>query len=194
LKIGYELKGTVAEDTKSNPKNFLESEVSADYFYASKSAFSAGGFVKYESDQSFDNTQLAYGVSLAYAKKGFLNSQKNQFAFALNIGQVDPKDNKSREDAYSQTNLEKYDRLDLELFYSYNIGQDYLSEFEISYRYFKEISPDTVIKTAKLDKFKMLTYLLRLENNFHIAYSTGELPFNKTDDQIFEIGYSYKFK
>ncbi|MEJ2893193.1 hypothetical protein WDB89_11585 [Pseudoalteromonas sp. B5MOD-1] len=193
LELGYNLNGTIAENTKENSKNFLESEVDAKFFLASESAFSAGGFVKYESDQSFDNTQFAYGISGAFVQQDFL-SDKDTFALALNLGQVDPKDNKAREEAYGKSDLEKYDRLDLEFFYSFNIGKEYLSEFEVSYRYFKELSPDIEIKNAKLDKFKMLTYLLRLENNFFIAYSTGELPFNKADDQIFEIGYSYKFK
>ncbi|MGD8926260.1 MAG: hypothetical protein PVG20_05390, partial [Thioalkalispiraceae bacterium] len=66
--------------------------------------------------------------------------------------------------------------------------------FEINYRYFQEINAEQAIKDADLDNFRLVTYRLGFKNNLYVAYSSGELPFNQRDNQIYEVGFSYKFE
>lgn len=190
--ISYSLKGTITENSKNNPKNFLESRISANYFRSARFSFKAGAFFQSESDQKFDNHQLVYGLTTTFSKIDSF-SNNDILALHLNIGQVDPSDDAVRE-AVLGSDLDTYDRIDIEALYIYNIGTENLDTFEVNYRYFKEISAEAAIKDADLDSFRLVTYRLGFKNNLYVAYSSGELPFNQKDNQIYEIGFNYKFE
>ncbi|MGK0270794.1 MAG: hypothetical protein ACI88H_001444 [Cocleimonas sp.] len=189
--LTYSFDGTITENSDNNPKNLLESRVAFKFVRLSEYQLKAGAFIEYETDQKFDNKQLVYGLTGTVYKYG-LFSQNNTFAFHANYGQVDPSKNTSRE-AILGSNLDTYDRVDFEAIYLINIGNDFVRTLELNFRYFKEIDAEQSIKTAGLDDFRFITYRLGLKNNMYIAYSSGELPFNQQDNQIYEIGYTYKF-
>jgi hypothetical protein len=193
-KLTYDLKGVFTENANNNPKNFIESNLNGSYLKAnsdSKFIWSGGVFVKYEADQKFKNKQLVYGLNGAVSSRDTFHS--NDFAFIqINVGTVDPSDDTSRE-AILGENSANYDRINVEFVYRFTINKGILDTFEINYRYFKELDPDDGIKLAGLDDFRLITYHLGLTNNMYIAYSSGELPFNQKDNQIFELGYTYKF-
>ena len=193
-KLTYDLKGVFAENANDNPKNFIESNLNGSYLKASsdsKSIWSGGVFVKYESDQKFKNKQLVYGLNGAVSNRDLFHA--NDFAFIqINVGTVDPTNDSNRETILGK-DLDSYDRLDVELVYRFTINKGMLDTFEVNYRYFKELNANNVIKQASLDNFRLITYHLGLTNQMYIAYSSGELPFNQKDNQIFEIGYTYKF-
>lgn len=190
--ISYSLKGTITENSDNNPKNFLESRMSANYFRSSMFSVKAGGFFKSESDQKFDNNQVVYGVTGTFAKIDSF-AKNDIMAFHVNYGQVDPSKDTARE-AILGSNLDSYNRIDFEALYIYNIGTENLSTFEVNYRHFLEVDADSAIKDADLDEFRLVTYRLGLKNNLYVAYSSGELPFNQKDNQIYEVGFSYKFE
>lgn len=190
--ISFSTKGLIVENYKNNPKDFLESRISANYFRSSSFSMKAGTFVEMESDQRFDNKQLVYGFTATSAQIDTF-ADNDILALHINIGQVDPSEDNARE-AVLGSNLDTYTRIDLEFLYIYNIGTDYLDTFEVNYRYFKEFDAESSIKQANLDEFKLVTFRLGFKNNLFIAYSAGELPFNEKDDQIYEIGFNYKFQ
>lgn len=190
--LGYSLKGIFAEDSDQNPKDFIEARFSASVFRSASSTVKAGIFIKSESDQKFDDRQLAYGLTATFANMDVFSSN-DILALHLNIGQVDPSEDTSRE-AILGSDLDTYDRADLEFLYIYNIGTKNLDTFEINYRYFLELDAEQTVKSANLDKFRLVTYKLGFKNNLYIAYSSGELPFNQEDNQIYEVGFSYKFE
>lgn len=63
---------------------------------------------------------------------------------------------------------------------------------EINYRYFLENNAPTAIKSADLDKHMLATLRIALKNDLFVAYSTGKLPFDQKNDQILQVGFSYK--
>lgn len=192
--LAYDLSGVVAENAENNPKNFLTSEVNYQFsYYGNKHNFRGGAFLQYETDQKFDNKQYVYGGTFTYVpdfeELGINALKDDTFAAHINLAQVDPKDDTAREAVLED--LDTYDRLGIELVYKLKIDKGILKHFEANYRYYKELGADDVIKDAGLDDFRLVTYRLGLKNGAYVAYSSGELPFNLQDDQIFEIGYSY---
>lgn len=190
--IAYSLKGLLAENSSKNPKDFLEARVSANYFRSASATFKVGVFVKSESDQKFNNRQLAYGLTATFANDDNFASN-DILALHANLGQVDPSEDAARE-AILGNDLDSYDRADLELLYIYNIGTANIDTFEVNYRYFQEFGAKQSIEDADLDRFRLATYRLGFKNILYVAYSSGELPLNKKDNQIYEVGFSYKFE
>lgn len=190
--FAYSAKGLVAENLESNPKDFIEAKLSANYFRSSSYSLKVGAFVKSESDQKFDDRQLVYGITSTFANIDNF-STNDILAIHLNVGQVDPSEDAARE-AVLGDNLDTYDRADFEILYIYNIGTENLDTFEVNYRYFYEIDADQEIEDADLDRFRLITYRLSFKNNLYVAYSSGELPFNQKDNQIYEVGFNYKFE
>jgi len=189
--IEYFLKGTVTSRSDKNPKSFLDSKLSISYLWSDSFSFKSKAFVGYESDQSFDDKQLKYGLSTSMAKIDVFRPN-NILAFSLNIDQVDPIKDEAREAVLGE-DLETYNRIDLEFLYIYNLGFKNVDTLEFGYRYFREINAKELIKQENLDIFKTATYRIGFKRNFYVAYSTGELPFNQKDNRIYEIGFSYKF-
>lgn len=67
-----------------------------------------------------------------------------------------------------------------------------ITAFEFNYRYFLENNAPAVIKAAEIDKHQLATVRLGLKNDLFLAYSTGKLPFDKKNNQMLQIGFSYK--
>jgi len=193
-KLKYEMKGVLAENSEKNPKNFIEFELDGSYLHAASDStviWSGGLFAKYEANQTFESKQFAYGITGAITKWSMFHDN-DYIGFVLNIGTVDPSDDTDREEVLG-TELDSYERVDIELVYRVPIDKGVLSNLEINYRYFKEVKSDLLIKNANLDEFRLITYHLSFNNGMYAAYSSGELPFNQRDNQIYEVGYTYKF-
>jgi hypothetical protein len=193
LDASYSLRGTITENSANNPNNFVETNLSANYFRSSKFTAKAGAFIKSESDQRFDNNQAVYGLTATMANDDSL-ADNNIFALHANLGIVDPSEDIEREAILGSTGLDTYERLDVEALYIFNIGTNSLNTFEVNFRYFYELGADTAIKDADLDNFRLVTYRLGFKNNLFIAYSSGELPFDQKDNQIYSLGFNYKFE
>lgn len=188
--VDFALSGTATQNAEDNPKDLIETKLSGQYFSSSKLNLKAGGFVQYETDQSLEDKQLVYGGTVTLEMNDL--QAKNIGALYANVGQVDPSKDTERQ-ALLGTPLDKYTRASVELFYSHNIGGNF-DTFEIDYKYYKELSPPAAIEAAGADTFKLATYRLGFMNNLFIAYATGKVPFDRTNDQIVELGFSYKLK
>lgn len=192
--IGYSGSGTVAASDTRNPKNFLEFQLDAKLCYSGpdKGTVLGGFFSKYEANQGFTNKQAVYGLGGTYGKYAVFG--ENDFvAFDANFGRVDPKDDTERASALGVATLDPYYRWNLEFLYMVPIQSANVKAIEFNYRYFQEVNASDAIKAATLDKQQLATLRVGLKNDFFLAYSAGKLPFNRKDDQIIQLGFSYKF-
>ena len=122
-KLSYQGSGTVTTEAKRNPKNFLDFRGNLDAAYSSPGtgSFALGGFVKYEADQSFDNSNFVYGGHATWGKYG-LFAPNDFLALDFAYGQVDPGEDTERKTALGVAKLDGYSRFDFEALYMLNTG------------------------------------------------------------------------
>lgn len=196
VSLGYSLKGTVAANKNINPNNFLESNVSGDFEYSPAwGTLISSAFAKYENTQTFDNRQTEGGFSGTIGENDLVY-KNTEFGLRLSLGKVDPTADTNRKAITGNT--DPYYRWDGEVYANFPINQSIFQRFEYDYRYFKENGPSQQIVAAGLDRFRLETLRLtfnfnRIDGNglFFIAYATGQLPFDKQGDQIYELGVSF---
>lgn len=195
VEIGYSANGTVAASKERNPRNFLEFVLDAKLRYGTSGGGTVlgGGFAKYETDQSFANKQFVFGLGGTYGKYAVF--RENDFiAFDANYGRVDPKEDAQREVVLGTTSLDPYYRWNLELLYMLPIHTAKVKSIEFNYRYFRETNAPAAIKSASLDEQQLGTVRVGLDKDLFLAYSAGKLPFDRRNDQVVQIGFSYKLK
>jgi hypothetical protein len=192
--LKYDVSGTATADADRNPKDFLNALLSASYqMTRTFGSLRAGGFAKYESDQSFDNHQSVYGLKATYVKLGIFQ-EADWVALDLSTGRVNPQGDTEREQALGTTDLRGYYRTDAEFVYRCTVGVSIIDTFEFNYRYFRESSPPAQVEAAGLDRHHLTTFYLGLPKDLFIAYSTGTLPFDRRSDRIFEVGLTFKLQ
>lgn len=199
VSLNLTARGTVTQDSLDNPKDLVETRLSGNYFSSRGNengslTLLAGGFLKYEADQDFDDKQLVYGGTITLGRIDLL-AENDVFSVQANVGRVDPSQDAERR-ALLGGELERYTRADLELLYIYPFRGESTAfdTFELNYRYFRELSAPAAVEAAGADSFKLATYRLGFGNGLFVAYSTGKLPFDRSSDQIVELGFSYDVK
>ena len=151
-----------------------------------------GVYFQCETDQGFSNKQYVYGLGITYGKYCVLSKSKNDFVgIYAHYGHVVPKDNSERKAVLGTATLELYYRWNLEFLYKYPLPWETVKAVEFNYRCFLENNAPTAIKNTGLDKHDLITLFVRLKNDLFIAYSTGKLPFDKKNDKMFLIGFSF---
>jgi hypothetical protein len=195
--LTYKVSGTAAADEDRNPQNFINASADGQYKYSAPWGTTyAGGFLRYETDQSFENEQFVYGLTVTYGKLGIVGDL-DFFGLDLRRGQVDPSEDKARQTVLGSTPLDKYYRNDLEILYIYPIKETVpflgkmATSFEFNYRFYQESGAPAAIENARLDEFFLRTFRLNLEHELFIAYSNGKLPFDVKEDDFFTLGFSY---
>lgn len=63
--------------------------------------------------------------------------------------------------------------------------------FNAAYRYFNEINPSAAVKKAGLSRSSFFTFSVTGANTYFISYSYGKLPFDRTDNAIYEMGFRF---
>ena len=66
---------------------------------------------------------------------------------------------------------------------------------EANFRHYREIAPSRAVRRAELDEFTYFTvgFIVPEANGLFMSYTTGELPFDAKDDQVYEIGFRHNF-
>ena len=170
-----------------------------------------------ESDQSFRTKQYVYGLDAGldvkawnrntvlasvnvfdwpFAAIRWLSGYDNEFiprgstipTLLLGIKQVAPVSGDPRSLVGDGSN---YGRLNVEVSFKTPIGSD--ANFAANFRYFKELGASQGVKAANLDEQVFFTSALTLSNGLFASYSTGRLPFDARDDQIYELGFQFSF-
>lgn len=65
--------------------------------------------------------------------------------------------------------------------------------FNANYRYYQELNAPEEIKKEELDTHSYFVMALQSTSGFYVSYANGKLPFDAKKDEIYSIGFSYKF-
>jgi hypothetical protein len=172
----------------------------------------------WEGTQDFSKKQLTYGAQLMLSAKSYANknilSQLNfpDYPFALirfltgtdatiepygaalpiitlGIDIVKPTDDKERMEILR--NEDQFTRFRFETGFRTLVAsiQDVSLYFNAAYRFFKEFNAPLLIKQARLNQFSYFTCSLSGADTYFVSYSRGKLPFDRSDNAIYEIGF-----
>jgi hypothetical protein len=177
--------------------------------------------VAYESDQSFDQRQLVYGGRLGLDVKAWnpssalakLNVLDWPFALLrymtaadatirprgsalptvlVSLDRVDPAEDSVR----ARLNAaDAYPRVALEAGFRTLAGRVASGDLfaEANVRYYQELGADDAVKQAGIDDFMVFVVALTGPGGTYVSYSTGELPFDRGSDKVYELGFRYRF-
>ena len=106
----------------------------------------------------------------------------------VGIEQVSPQDDSLRAQIENES---AYPRFKGEISFKTPISRS--ANFLANFRYYKELGASSGIKNASIDEFVHFTSSVSLSNGMFVSYTTGKLPFDKTNDQIYELGFRYRF-
>lgn len=178
--------------------------------------FSAVG--GWEGSQDFTRSQFTYGAMLRFSAKSYSDknplSQLNilDYPFALirfisgtdktlnpygaalpivtmGIDMVNPMKDSVRN--VLTGNMNPYARFRFETGFRTllaDLGKTTL-HFNAAYRFFSEISPKEVVKAANLQHSSYFSFSVTASDTYFISYSYGKLPFDRTDNAIYEMGF-----
>ena len=66
--------------------------------------------------------------------------------------------------------------------------------FNANLRYYRELNAPEAIKKADLNTHAYLVMAVQSTSGFYISYAKGKLPFDAKTDEIYSIGFNYKFQ
>jgi hypothetical protein len=210
-------KGTLAADAARNPNKLIDT--AASYAWSRTSSdrgstrmFGLGGQTKFETDQSFDDKQLVYGLKGTFthlagcsvpAREASCNPRLDFFGLSLGLQRVDPRADAAREEALGVAKPKGYRRIELDAFYKYNLPKEwrYLSDIELNYHHFQEPGAPDAVRRAGLDRHRLglvrLNFGMGGQGNFAVTpkmfvqYSRGSLPFDRKSERVVKIGLTF---
>jgi hypothetical protein len=193
-RAGYLVRGMLTGDRNENPVDLQEAQLDAGYRYGRTWGVLLGGLnARYEAAQKGGGRQSVLGLAATYARVGLLRNG-DAVALDLRYGQVDPKKDEARQQALGSTQLDSYDRWDIELLYIFPLELKPFDRVEFNYRYFREPGAPQAVRAAGIDRHRLLTYRIGLPRDMFIAYSSGKLPFSSASEQLYQIGFSFRLE
>ena len=77
-------------------------------------------------------------------------------------------------------------------------GQDHCAKkenifFNANIRYYQELNAESEIISADLDDHIYFVMALQSSSGFYVSYANGKLPFDAKNNEIYSIGFNYKF-
>lgn len=197
-------RGTLAEKRAKLGESLIDFSASGGYQRETFGSYvSAGGEVKYETDQERKNSQHVYGLVLSTSKV-VTSGRMVGAGIGLDLGYatVDPKGDEDRKKLLG--NLDSYRRWNGELTFLLPINAELFSAVEFYYRYYREVSPPPAVANAGMDRHKLWLIRLRIlpgsapqglaPNGLYIDYASGSLPFDKKTDRAVKLGLNYVLK
>lgn len=105
---------------------------------------------------------------------------------------VTPEKDITREKA--DPNLKPFPRINFELGFRTIAGKaaSQTLYFNSSLRYYYEPGASKEIKSAKLDRFRYFAASLTSSSGLFISYTYGQLPFDRKNEQVYQLGFNYK--
>ncbi|MDW3196442.1 MAG: hypothetical protein R8G66_28970 [Cytophagales bacterium] len=175
-----------------------------------------------ESNQDFSKTQLAPGFKLNLGVKSWSSSSKLSklnvfdYPFALiraltkadkkftprgatiptiqfGLDYVVPQNDSIREELVG--NLDPFLRTKLEASFRTYVSKIKKQKifFNANFRYYQELSADEAVENADLADNTYYVIALQSSSGFYVSYANGSLPFDAKDDEVYAIGFNYKF-
>lgn len=203
-----EAKGTLTADAAKNPNKFID--FSGSYAWShwdmSRAALrmaAFGGQAKYETDQSFDDKQFVFGMTGWYSYHFGCSPAPSQapckpnlsfVSLKAGLARVNPSTDKARKAAIGSATMESYPRVEFEAFAKVLMPSNWkhLSDMELNYRHFQELSPPDVIRQAGLYRHRLGVIRFNLDNDLFLQYSRGSQPFDTKSERVVKIGLTYK--
>lgn len=65
--------------------------------------------------------------------------------------------------------------------------------FSVNHRYYYEIGAATGVSAANLDEYSYVVFTLAGTKGVFLSYSDGKLPFDRTSDSFYQLGYKFHF-
>ena len=65
--------------------------------------------------------------------------------------------------------------------------------FDASFRYYQEIKAPKEIVADKMDMQLYFVMAIESSKGFYVSYANGKLPFDAKNDEVYSIGFNYKF-
>ncbi len=65
--------------------------------------------------------------------------------------------------------------------------------FNANYRFYQEIDAPASVKAAGLSSVNYFVMALQTTSGFYASYAAGRLPFDAKNDQVYSLGFNYKF-
>lgn len=178
------------------------------------------GKFAFESNQDFSKRQFAPGILIGFGAKGwnknealrYLNILDYPFAairlltgtdsefnvygatfpsFLFGLDYVIPDQDSVRENLIGNKN--PFSRLRFEIGFKTRvarIGKEVI-HFSSNFRWYKELNADNKIKINNLDKSTFFVASLESITGLFISYTTGKLPFDRKNDQVYALGFRY---
>ena len=178
------------------------------------------GKFSFESNQDFSKRQFVPGLLITAGAKGWNKNEALQYfnildyPFALirlitgtdkkftiygatfpsmlfGLDYVLPQDDTTRKELLGT--LDAYSRLRFEIGFKTRvarIGKEVL-HFSSDFRWYKELNADQIIKDNKLDRSTFFVAAIESNSGLFVSYTTGKLPFDKRNDQVYSLGFKY---
>lgn len=205
----------MADDSWLEFKDFLGSRLSDQYYLG------AGLEAGLESDQRFKTKQFTFGMDLGLVPRGWgsdsflgkinvfdyvpaflrvLSGQDSRWSprgsgfptFNMGLKRVMPRDNGLRAGAGDKSDFWRYD---IEISFGSSLGRWRGGHvvWENNFRYYAEIGSSETVRREGLDDHIYFVTAITIPNGMFISYSTGRLPLDAKSDQVYELGFSYRF-
>lgn len=180
------------------------------------------GKLSLESNQDFTKKQYVYGGSLQLGAKAWDNSSSLarfnalDYPFALlrwitgtdqsfepygatlptlvlGLDHVDPIGDYQRKNILG--NLDTFRRMNIASSFRTFISRVHSENifFSANVRYYKELDANALIKAANLDEYFYFVMALQSTSGFYVSYAKGTLPFDARNDEVYAVGFHYKF-
>lgn len=65
--------------------------------------------------------------------------------------------------------------------------------FNADYRFYQELAAPAAIKNSNFSSANYFVMALQSTSGMFVSYASGKLPFDARNDQVYSIGFSYKF-
>jgi hypothetical protein len=204
-------------ETSEEWRQFNENLQLTDQYYVG-----IDGSLQLENTQDFSSKQWAYGIRLGLGAKGwsenstlaYFNIPDYPFAllrmilgnektfqpdgatipvFLARLDYIRPYNDLQRssltenEKGYARFSIETGFRTLIAEFKTHSIF------FNADFRFFKELNAPSEVKFAGLGQQTYFVASVTSSKGFFVSYTTGRLPFDLQSDQVYALGFQYKF-
>jgi hypothetical protein len=174
-----------------------------------------------EANQNFTSKQFVYSGNLALGAKAWnknstltwLNIFDYPFAlirwivmpntkfqpygstfptFMAGINYVDPINDPARQAIGETSGFERYNLESSFRTFVARVENESIF-FNADIRYYREINASAAVKANNLDEHFYFVGALQSSSGFYVSYARGKLPFDAVDDEVYAVGFNYKF-
>ena len=193
LTLDAEVKGVYHAKAATNIENVIDAKGLMTFRlgkgeWSTKTAVGGSFAKRQDSDSQETAWEISETVGVIFPRLGY-----SQAFVRTVLAYVNPSNNKAREKALG-TEAENFKRLEIEAFLNVPINRGMLRKVELRHLLFSELAPPEKIKDAGLNKARLSSVYLALDNDFFIAYTRGNVPEDQKSKAVLTLGWSTNIK